>query len=103
MVFEVTKQIKQIGPVFVLFKYNSYASPQVMNVRMFVDGQEVSSDLHSCNPISGSNTMYSLRAPAGRLGAKVTVRAPHARRWLGGRLHFRKQTAQSTSANPKAA
>jgi len=100
MEFDVTKQLQQAGPVFVLFKYNSYSSPRVMNVRVFVDGQEVSSDLHSCNPISGANTMYSLRLPVAKNGAKVTVKAlfTHADGW--GTVYVRKQeqTAKGKTA-----
>ena len=75
MEFDASKHLREPGPVFVLFKYSSYSSPRVMNVRLCVDGREVAADLHSCNPISGANTMYSLRLPSVRSDAKVTVRA----------------------------
>jgi hypothetical protein len=92
MEFDASKLLREAGPAFVLFKYNSYSSPRVMNVRLFVDGREVAGDLHSCNPISGANTMYALRMPsAPRSDSKVTVRAlfTHADGW--GTVYVRKQ------------
>jgi hypothetical protein len=74
--FDATKYIRAAGPLFVAFKYDSYSSPQVMNVRLYVDGRKVAGDLHSCNPISGANTTYSLSLPSRpRSNARITVRA----------------------------
>ena len=58
--FDATEYLREPGPVFVVFKYESYGSPRVMSVRLFVDGRETANDLHSCDPISGANTMYAL-------------------------------------------
>ena len=74
--FDATNCIRATGQVFVVFKYDSYASPQVMNVRLFVGGRKVASDLHSCNPISGADTMYTLPLPSRRRSnAQVVIRA----------------------------
>jgi hypothetical protein len=93
--FDATKYVRGPGTVFVVFKYDSYGSPQVMNVRLFVDGRKIAGDLHSCNPISAANTMYSLRL-ATRLknNARVTVRAlfTYADGW--GSVYVRKQAGQ---------
>ena len=99
MEFDATKHISEAGPVFVLFKYNSYGSPRVMNVRLFVDGREVAADLHSCNPMSGANTMYSLRLPPGqKSGAKVTVRALFSPADGWGTVYVKKQAEKKTAA-----
>ena len=62
---DVTKYVRGPGTVFVVFKYDSYGSPQVMNVRLFVDGRKIAGDLHWSNPISAANTMYSLLSRPG--------------------------------------
>ena len=94
MEFDATKILHEPGPVFVLFKYDSYACPRIMNVRLIVDGREVSSELHSCNPMAGANNMYALRLPASASSAtptKITIRAlfSHADGW--GTVFVRKQ------------
>jgi hypothetical protein len=67
-----------------------------MNVRLCVDGQEVASDLHSCNPISGANTMYSLRLPpALKSDAKITVRALFSPADGWGTVYLRKQPGET--------
>jgi hypothetical protein len=100
MEFDASKHLHEVGPVFVLFKYSSYSSPRVMNVRLFADGQEVSADLHSCNPISGTNTMYSLRLPAGlKSDAKITVRALFAPADGWGTVFVKKQPAPLKTAS----
>ena len=92
MEFDATKYLRAAGPVFVLFKYNSYSSPRIMNVRLFVDGRETSSDLHSCSPISGANTMYALRLPpALKSDAKITLRALFTPADGWGTVYVRKQ------------
>ncbi len=94
MEFDACKHLSTAGPVFVLFKYSSYSSPRVMNVRLLVDGREVSSDLHSCNPISGANTMYSLRlASAPKPGSKVTIRALFSQADGWGEVYVKKHAS----------
>jgi hypothetical protein len=74
--FDATNYLRAPGPTFVVFKYDSYASPQVINVRLFVAGRKAAGDLHSCVPISGANTMYALHLPPRlKSNARVTVRA----------------------------
>jgi hypothetical protein len=90
--FDATKYLRQPGPAFVVFKYDSYVSPQVMSVHLFVDDREVASDLHSCNPISGANTTYALCLPPNlKSDTRVTVRAlfTYADGW--GSVYVRKQ------------
>ncbi len=90
--FDATKHLRGPGPVFVVFKYDSYGSPRVMGVRLFVNGREVASDLHSCDPISGANTMYSLYLPRGlKSDAKITVRALFTPADGWGSVYVRKQ------------
>ena len=90
--FDATKHLREAGPVFVLFKYASYSSPRVMNVRLFADGKELATDLHSCSPMSGANTMYSLRLPpAVKADAKLTIRALFSPADGWGRVHVKKQ------------
>ena len=99
MEFDATKHISEAGPVFVMFKYNSYSSPKVMNVRLFADGREVSADLHSCSPMSGANTMYSLRLPPGQKSdAKITVRALFSPADGWGTVYVKKQIEKKTAA-----
>jgi hypothetical protein len=90
MEFDATKQITAAGSVFVMFKYSSYGSPRIANVRLLVDGVEVSADPHSCNPISGANTLYALYLPQWRVGAKVAVRAVFTRADGWGNVFVRK-------------
>ena len=94
--FDASKFLREPGPVFVLFKYNSYSSPRVMNARLFVDGREVAGDLHSCNPMSGANTMHALRLPTVMTGAKVTVRALFTAADGWGTVYVKKQGADKT-------
>jgi len=97
--FDATKYVGAAGPVFVLFKYSSYSSPRVMGVRLFADGAELSADLHSCNPISGSNTMYALRLPPNlKSGAKITVRALFTPADGWGQVYVKKQPEKKTAA-----
>lgn len=99
MEFDATKHVSEAGPVFVLFKYNSYSSPRVMNVRLAVDGKEVAADLHSCSPMSGANTMYSLRLPPGQKSdAKITVRALFTVADGWGTVYVRKQGGEKKTA-----
>jgi hypothetical protein len=99
MEFDASKHLREPGAVFVLFKYSSYSSPRVMNVRLTVDGREVATDLHSCNPISGANTMYTLRMPPGiKADAKVTIRALFTAADGWGAVYVRKQTTLKTAA-----
>ena len=99
MEFDATKHISEAGPVFVMFKYNSYSSPKVMSVRLFADGREVSADLHSCSPMSGANTMYSLRLPPGQKSdAKITVRALFSPADGWGTVYVKKQIEKKTAA-----
>ncbi len=97
--FDASKHLREPGPVFVLFKYNSYSSPRVMNARLFVDGREVAGDLHSCNPISGANTMYSLRLPPTTSSAKVTVRALFTAADGWGTVYVKKQAEPKKTAS----
>jgi hypothetical protein len=90
--FDATKYVRGSGPVFVVFKYDSYGSPRVMNVRLFVDGRKVAGDLHSCNPMSGANTMYALHVPSRpKSNARVTVRALFTCADGWGSVYVRKQ------------
>ena len=98
MEFDASKFLREPGPVFVLFKYNSYSSPRVMNARLFVDGREVAGDLHSCNPISGANTMYALRLPLIPGSAKVTVRALFTPADGWGTVYVKKQAEAKKTA-----
>ena len=98
--FDASKFLHEPGPAFVLFKYNSYSSPRVMNARLFVDGREVAGDLHSCNPISGANTMYALRLPSVMLtSAKVTVRALFTPADGWGTVYVKKQAEPKKTAS----
>ena len=97
--FDASKHLREPGPVFVLFKYNSYSSPRVMNARLFVDGREVAGDLHSCNPISGANTMYALRLPPTTGGAKITVRALFTAADGWGTVYVKKQAEPKKTAS----
>jgi hypothetical protein len=68
-----------------------------MNVRLFVDGRKIASDLHSCNPISAANTMYSLHLPTRlKSNARVTVRALFTNADGWGSVYVRKQAVQKT-------
>lgn len=103
MEFDATKHLTAPGTVFVMFKYSSYGSPRVANVRLLVDGLEVAADPHSCSPISGANTMYALNLPAFRTNAKITVRALFTRADGWGTVFVRKQVAEKkTAAGTKA-
>ena len=99
MEFDASKHLREPGPVFVLFKYNSYSSPRVMNARLFVDGREVAGDLHSCNPMSGANTMYSLRLPPTTSSAKITVRALFSPADGWGTVYVKKQAEPKKTAS----
>jgi hypothetical protein len=95
--FDATNCVRAPGEVFVVFKYDSYASPQVMNVRLFVGGRKVAGDLHSCNPISGANTMYALHVPSRlKSNAKVVIRALFTSADGWGSVYVREQVRQKT-------
>lgn len=96
--FDATNCIRATGQVFVVFKYDSYASPQLMNVRLFVGGRKVASDLHSCNPISGADTMYTLPLPSRRRSnAQVVIRALFSCADGWGSVYVREEAGQESS------
>ena len=94
MEFDASKILHTSGPVFVMFKYDSYSCPRIMNVRLLVDGREVATELHSCNPMAGANNMYALRLPpatATTSPAKITIRALFSQADGWGTVFVRKQ------------